>query len=209
MEENKKPSDGTFQQQRLRAWQPLLTPPWVSCMFGFVFILFIILGSAIITASKSVVDAKVRYDNQPQCKNSSLCYVSLTVPKQMKPPVFFYYELTNFNQNHRRYVKSRADSQLRGVNVHSGLSSCDPLITWNSTTLYPCGVIANSFFNDTFLGALCRSGQPNCTAFVNDSQWSEHDIAWPTDKTVKIQRSKSTGTYQYWSRWISITECNK
>merc|ERR1711871_1076910 len=33
----------------------------------------------------------------------------------MTKPVYVYYELVNFYQNHRRYVKSRSDDQLRGV----------------------------------------------------------------------------------------------
>ena len=36
----------------------------------------------------------------------------------MKAPVYVYYELDNFYQNHRRYVKSRSDSQLEGENVY-------------------------------------------------------------------------------------------
>lgn len=32
----------------------------------------------------------------------------------MAAPVYFYYQLANFYQNHRRYVKSRSDGQLRG-----------------------------------------------------------------------------------------------
>ena len=31
----------------------------------------------------------------------------------MTGPVYVYYELDNFYQNHRRYVKSRMDAQLR------------------------------------------------------------------------------------------------
>jgi|TARA_B110000971_G_C19688775_1_gene354473 hypothetical protein len=33
----------------------------------------------------------------------------------MKAPVHLYYQLDNFYQNHRRYVKSRDDKQMRGV----------------------------------------------------------------------------------------------
>jgi LEM3 (ligand-effect modulator 3) family / CDC50 family len=38
----------------------------------------------------------------------------------MKAPVFFYYGLSNYNQNHRRYVKSRQDDQLAGRSIPSG-----------------------------------------------------------------------------------------
>jgi hypothetical protein len=42
----------------------------------------------------------------------------------MEPPIYVYYQLKNFYQNHRRYVKSRSDDQLRGGESVSG---CTPL----------------------------------------------------------------------------------
>lgn len=67
----------------------------------------------------------------------------------MKAPVYLYYELANFYQNHRRYVKSRSDKQLAGTfyTESSQLSDCDPLRTLNGKLLNPCGLIANSVFN--------------------------------------------------------------
>jgi len=63
-----------------------------------------------------------------------------------------YYSLTNYYQNHRRYVKSRSDYQLRGEDVgYSSLegSDCAPFIGNDSTrqAYAPCGAIANSMFN--------------------------------------------------------------
>ena len=83
----------------------------------------------------------------------------------MSGPVFLYYELTNFYQNHRRYVKSRDDDQLAaGDSVSPSASAyssnCDPWVysTYESssgvstdTQLYPCGLVARSVFNDTFV----------------------------------------------------------
>ena len=40
------------------------------------------------------------------------CNVTLTVTERMRAPVYMYYKLTNYYQNHRRYVKSRSDQQL-------------------------------------------------------------------------------------------------
>lgn len=82
----------------------------------------------------------------------------------MEPPVFFYYEMENFFQNHRRYVKSRDNEQLKGTIKSVGeLSACTPIVTMrdlginlaadNQTTLdwdapaSPCGLIAKSLFN--------------------------------------------------------------
>lgn len=78
-----------------------------------------------------------------------------------------YYQLDNFYQNHRRYVKSVSFPQLRGENYTvAQLGDCDPILTnsdlgfkfaADKTTLLnpdgpanPCGLVAKSFFNDSF-----------------------------------------------------------
>jgi hypothetical protein len=65
-----------------------------------------------------------------------------------------YYRLTNFYQNHRRYVKSVDEAQLQGQNLTAAEllngGSYTPLITApNGKPYYPCGLIANSLFNGT------------------------------------------------------------
>ena len=95
------------------------------------------------------------------------CLLQFKIDKAMKAPIYVYYQLDNFYQNHRRYVASRSDEQLRGV-VTTATSECDPMITTkdnttfkydsvNNTaiaegqwTLNPCGLIANSLFNGKF-----------------------------------------------------------
>ena len=72
----------------------------------------------------------------------------------MQGEVYMYYGLTNFYQNHRRYVKSRNDNQLRGVKQTSTSGDCSPFLSWENTsasyTYAPCGAIANSMFNGQF-----------------------------------------------------------
>lgn len=65
-----------------------------------------------------------------------------------------YYGLTNYYQNHRRYVRSRDDGQLHGYSKDAStlLDDCAPFkeIDLNSTVtkpIAPCGAIANSLFN--------------------------------------------------------------
>ena len=84
-------------------------------------------------------------------------------------PVFIYYSLTNYYQNHRRYVKSRSDTQLRGADIsYSSLlsSDCAPFIgnSTSSKAYAPCGAIANSLFNGK------RRSLPYCG--VDDFYWA-------------------------------------
>ena len=87
-------------------------------------------------------------------QDTNVCILSIDIPNDIKPPILFYYRLTNFYQNHRRYVKSVDIQQLKGnVRTAADLSSgdCNPLdVAPNGKPYYPCGLIANSMFNDTF-----------------------------------------------------------
>ena len=54
------------------------------------------------------------YDNpHPTCGINSTtnagtqCSITITVDKDVNPPILIYYEIENFHQNHRKYTKSR------------------------------------------------------------------------------------------------------
>lgn len=102
----------------------------------------------------------------------------------MKPPVFMYYRLTNFYQNHRRYVKSLDVDQLKGKAVDNKTldgGSCDPLkLDPSGKAYYPCGLIANSQFNDTINSPkLLSLGVKAETYFMTNK-----GIAWDSDKEL-------------------------
>jgi hypothetical protein len=85
------------------------------------------------------------------------CIVEFDIPAELDKPVLFYYKLTNFFQNHRRYVKSLNSDQLKGkgVSAHDLQNSdCKPLaqakVNGTELPIYPCGLIANSVFNGMF-----------------------------------------------------------
>jgi hypothetical protein len=117
------------------------------------------------------------------------CQLQFTIEKEMKGPVYFYYRLTNFYQNHRRYAKSFNTDQLSGKAVSAGAvhsSDCTPLTTAvdpkdNKTKpYYPCGLAANSLFNDTF-------SNPARVGAANDPvpyEMSKDGIAWSSDKEL-------------------------
>ena len=96
-------------------------------------------------------DTKINYNGHNV--DTHICSLQFSIPNNLKPPVLLYYRLTNFYQNHRRYVKSLNSDQLKGTNKpESSLGACDPLQqnSGNKLIYYPCGLIANSQFNDTF-----------------------------------------------------------
>lgn len=81
------------------------------------------------------------------------CLIQFNLPVNLKPPVFMYYRLTNFYQNHRRYVKSFDANQLKGEAVSAATlkaGSCKPMDVVGDKIIYPCGLIANSLFNGNF-----------------------------------------------------------
>jgi len=179
---SKRPANTAFKQQRLKAWQPILTPKPVILSFLIVGIVFIPIGIGIVISSNEVVEVTERYDNI--CNGT--CLIPLVVPNDMKAPVYLYYRLDNYYQNHRRYVKSRNDNQLRAAPVtsYSDLSDCDPVISISnskddppSSWYLPCGLIAKSVFNDTF--ALFQGN--------TSINLRKDGIAWASDREKKFK----------------------
>lgn len=117
--------------------------------------------------------------------NASVCTLQFTLPNDIGPPVYLYYRLTNFYQNHRRYVKSLDTDQLKGQalsNATISHSACDPLRLSggpDSKPYYPCGLIANSLFNDTINSPVLVNAPAGQTAepFVMTNK----SIAWASD----------------------------
>jgi hypothetical protein len=144
--------DTAFKQQQLKAWQPILTPKPVIITFLVLGILFVPIGVILLTASNQVIEVSKRYDNIG-CEINTTCTITLDVPEKMSSPVYMYYGMGNYFQNHRRYVKSRSDQQLRGDVVgYSTISDCDPLRSEDGSSdsdklFLPCGLIAWSRFN--------------------------------------------------------------
>ncbi|KAG2207168.1 hypothetical protein INT47_012221 [Mucor saturninus] len=223
---SRRPVDGAFRQQRLKAWQPVLTPRTVLPTFFIVGILFMPIGGLLYWSSGKVneimldystcglynepiymddtkhsfqfstsFDASTltapifRYENvsdflDPDWKNPNQltikrCVIDFSVPETMTGPVFMYYRLTNFYQNHRQYIKNYDAGQLGGETVNSVTlnTNCGPIDVNPDSDLvvYPCGLIANSMFNDTASDLTSLTSSDTYT-------FQRTGIAWPTDK---------------------------
>ncbi|CAK8542865.1 unnamed protein product [Lathyrus sativus] len=188
---SRKPKYSRFSQQELPAWQPILTPGWVISIFTFIGLIFIPIGVASLFASERVVEVPFRYDDQclpslyshdamayiKDDRINKTCAVKFTVKNRMKAPIYVYYQLGNFYQNHRRYVKNRDDKQLRSKADANEVSSCHPeAYTPSGQPIVPCGLIAWSLFNDTY-----RISNNNKDLVIN-----KKNIAWKSDQKAKF-----------------------
>ncbi|KAM7251691.1 hypothetical protein ACFE04_023574 [Oxalis oulophora] len=197
---SKRPKYSRFTQQELPACKPILTPRWVITTFLIVSIIFIPLGVATLFASQDVVEIIDRYETDcipaenrtdkvgfiQNNDTSKTCFRTLIVPKRMKQPIYVYYQLDNFYQNHRRYVKSRNDEQLKDSNKMSTTSGCDPEASSNGNPIVPCGLIAWSLFNDTY-----TFSRNNTQLSVNKSE-----ISWKSDRDSKFGKDVFPHNFQ-------------
>lgn len=131
--------------------------------------------------------------------STPVCRMHFYIPDRLEPPVLLYYVLTNFHQNHRRYVKSFDMQQLNGerrLAKEINNSDCDPLqLDKDDRPYYPCGLIANSMFNDTIFSPLALN-------WPGESDEIEYDmkntsIAWSSDKD--LYKKLSLEDYPYGS----------
>lgn len=211
---SKEPANTAFKQQRLKAWQPILTPKTVLPVLFAVGLLFAPIGGLLIWGSGSVsqitleytgcenagdqlsnlpkysykmrsADSSATFSTPPQWQKKTTtasttssgtqCVLQFELPADLEAPVFMYYRLTSFYQNHRRYVKSMDSDQLKGKAVSASTlngGDCKPLAILDGKIVYPCGLIANSMFNDTFSNATLLSPQ-------GSYGFSSKNIAWP------------------------------
>ncbi|ELP83930.1 cell cycle control protein 50C, putative [Entamoeba invadens IP1] len=178
----------SFKQQEMRSCVPLYRPITVILFFLITGLIFIPIGIAVFVVTNQCQEYSVMYvgENSPvNCKPNVPCEFTFTVTKPMKTPVYVYYELTNFYQNHREYLRSRSNKQLKGAAItkYNDLSDCAPRVSLNDSTkpedfYEPCGLVAASFFNDTFKIDIGTAG--NATELVLEKD----KINWKSDKNL-------------------------
>lgn len=185
-------------QQRLTTYQPLLTPRYVIIVFILIGIAFIPIGIGILLAAQSITSTVYRYDQivNTQCNPAQpdTCMISVDIPitQNMNSPVYFYYELTDYYQNQRRYEQSKSDAQYAADIPGIKISDCNPLAAFYGVDIYPCGITANTMFNDTFAASYTKqsSQQPimlgGPQSDYNLSTWQKNGIAWSTDVSHKF-----------------------
>lgn len=220
-----------FKQQMLPAWRPVPSFGSTMIIFGVFGIIFLTLGIVLYIMSEEIQGITKEYQDTADCKalpkpcecsgfgenecKNCECTITVNIEEDITAPVYVYYQLDNFYQNHRRYVKSRSNAQLMGDWQSVGeLDDCDP-IKKNSDlkdnqkysvaqklgktgakaldpdeAAFPCGLVAKSFFTDKFTKFVDSDGNP----FEID----ETGIAWESDKEYKFKNLDSDWENRQW-----------
>ena len=92
----------------------------------------------ILTAENSQQIEKIyQYGNQAQATGNNIT-VNFTLDDTLKAPVYLYYGLNNFYQNHRRFIKFFSTGQMNGNEVDKNTVRIGLLIgscrLWRSCT---------------------------------------------------------------------------
>ncbi|CCK69772.1 putative aminophospholipid translocase regulatory protein KNAG_0D00200 [Huiozyma naganishii CBS 8797] len=215
---SRRPLNTDFRQQRLKAWQPDLSPQSVLPVLILIACIFAPIGVGLVISAVNVQNITIDYQTchleaptngefktipaqyvdyhfkkkvtmQPKwtlVKNDQndpenmTCRLQFQVPSEIDSSIYVYYKLTKFNQNHRKYVISFDENQLKGdaLSVDDLTTHCKPLREQDNKIVYPCGLIANSMFNDTF--DLRLFNQENTSASY---PLSNSDISWSSDRS--------------------------
>ncbi|CAK86341.1 unnamed protein product (macronuclear) [Paramecium tetraurelia] len=211
-QDQKQPSSigQAIKQQVLKAWQPVPTLNSTIILFGILSVYFLSMGIVLNVYSGKINQQSFRYD--AFCQGYPICDFTIALDTNYTAPVYIYYQLDNFYQNQRRqYITSKSVEQLsgtKGLGVDD-LSSCYPVITnaqMNKTVAIdgtpltptapaiPCGLIAQSLFNDTF----DISYELNNGTLIKVPV-SSQGIAWPTDLEVYQNTDAS-------QQWYNVTD---
>lgn len=227
-QKSRKPPNTAFRQQRLKAWQPILTPKTVIPLLFVLAAIFAPLGIAIIYFTYNVENIVIDYSGCGSLQSSSYesvpssrldwhfrssstnpdikwkvvnstdsdgdlsqtCFVQFTLPVDLSPPLYMYYKLTRFYQNHRKYVESYDAGQLAGKAVppQSLSTNCAPLSKRHNKAIYPCGLILNSLFNDTFSNPILLNAKSSSN---NETyEMSQNDISWSSDINHRFKKTQ-------------------
>ncbi|KAI6170240.1 hypothetical protein M3Y98_01219100 [Aphelenchoides besseyi] len=134
-----------LRQQNLFAWRPILTANFVIPLIFVIGIVVLLAGTFFSESSKlGLREFTLNYGDR--CAINTTCNLDFDLSEDFKGNVYFYYQLNNFFQNHRRYIKSRSNPQLAGDIKYC----CQPYdyqkINGTNIPIAPCGMIANSMF---------------------------------------------------------------
>ncbi|KRX05190.1 hypothetical protein PPERSA_06824 [Pseudocohnilembus persalinus] len=156
-------------QKNLNKWQPPKLE-LISILFILAGIYSLVVGFISKSLSQDVTELQIKYG--PQClnqidytQNSIECTLEFEIDQKIDKTVYFYYQMKEFNQNHKLYLESFDEDQLTDKTTKNSKDRCKQFTTnkqMEKTTsvngkqlnaddiAIPCGIRAKFYFQDTF-----------------------------------------------------------
>lgn len=240
---SRRPKETRFTQQRIAAYNPVLTPKRVLPIYLFLGVIFLVFGGVMLNDARRVDQLFVYYQDcdknaptsrfsdvpddhykyvfhkkydkgnlpvpqwryvadanpDPTEQQTGTCQLRFSTPYALPGPTYIYYYIEKFYGNHRRYVLSFSEDQI--VGTKASLSqvkdtvgiNCKPLVRDDAgKIIYPCGLIANAMFNDTFPNQMQRIN-PSTGAQTSTIPLTNKNINWSSDKT-RFKKTKYAPT---------------
>ncbi|KAJ3613108.1 hypothetical protein NHX12_019362 [Muraenolepis orangiensis] len=200
-----RPDNTAFTQQRLPAWQPMLSAGIVIPGFVLIGVAFIGIGVALFVTSKNIQVLEKDYTGVGETDSSCSkcvalpeincqCSVTFSLSKLFEGPVFFYYGLSNYFQNYRKYGASKDANQLSGDldSFKAPAESCEPYrYNSNDIPIVPCGALPNSIFNDTFKLFQLVDGRKEEVPFDGKgiSWWTDYNIKYRNPTVIPLRNA--------------------
>ena len=188
-------------------WRPIPKIRTTVLCLEITGVIFVVIGIVIVILSNQIKEIEIRYDDKPECQIGSTCDINFSIEEEMSKDVYVYYRMKNFYQNHRRYIKSKSNKQLKGnwleesdidddcepiklnKDLYEGITGLNKTVLDPEGVAHPCGLIAKSFFNDTFV---LKKGDNDEIVI------KEEGIAWSIDKK-KFKNSPNRD-----KQWIDV-----
>lgn len=88
----------------LKKWHPVPTVMSTVVLFGLFGLAFLIFGIVVTVINGKIIEVTIpKYDSNCDGSYGTECTFTFELTQKMEQPVFFYYELENFYQNHRYF----------------------------------------------------------------------------------------------------------
>uniref|UniRef100_A0A0K0G553 Lem3/Cdc50 n=1 Tax=Strongyloides venezuelensis TaxID=75913 RepID=A0A0K0G553_STRVS len=119
--------------------------------------------------------------------NNTICTFRIELFEVINGNITFQYSLHKFYQNWKSYFDDRSDYQLEGH--PKSINECKKfkIDRESQKPIAPCGSVANTMFNDTFIFS-----KFNNENYLYQIPWNTDRILWPTDRKKKFKNPKTS-----------------
>lgn len=201
-EKSQRPVDSKYWQQRLTSWDPVMTPCYVILMLVMAGMIFLPVGLSILYSANSLYSETVPYTYSGTPGNPATQQITFTLATDTESELNLFYEITRYHQNNIKYSTSVSWEQMQGNSVELSVleTKCgdgqatlaEGSTTENPIILNPCGLIAKSFFMDSFT---LTGSQPS------EAEMSFDQITGPLDTNLFKQPQG------FQKQQVTATEC--